>query len=156
RADRDDNHPIRANRNRDFTMLARLTAGFFVALTAIGPVTAAKADMISEEILSGGAPRGRAPGAFGSFFGGGYYSSSPIVRTTVTYPINEAPGTIIINTAERRLYLLTGNGQALRYGIGVGRIGFTWAGVTRVSAKKEWPSWTPPAQMLRRRPDLPR
>jgi lipoprotein-anchoring transpeptidase ErfK/SrfK len=61
-----------------------------------------------------------------------------------------------INTAERRLYLVLGNGQALRYGIGVGRDGFRWGGTHRVSAKKEWPSWTPPAQMLRRRPDLPR
>ena len=58
--------------------------------------------------------------------------------------------------SERRLYYVLGGGQALRYGIGVGRVGFTWAGVTRVSAKKEWPGWTPPAEMLRRRPDLPR
>jgi len=64
-------------------------------------------------------------------------------------------GTIVINTNERRLYLVTGSGQALRYGIGVGRIGFTWAGTTAVSAKREWPDWTPPSQMLRRRPDLP-
>ena len=69
---------------------------------------------------------------------------------------NYAPGTIYINTAERRLYLVLGNGQALRYGIGVGRDGFRWSGTHRISAKKEWPSWTPPAQMLRRRPDLPR
>jgi lipoprotein-anchoring transpeptidase ErfK/SrfK len=74
----------------------------------------------------------------------------------VSYAGHELPGTIVINTSERRLYLVVGNGQALRYGIGVGRVGFTWAGVTRVSAKKEWPSWTPPSQMLRRRPDLPR
>jgi lipoprotein-anchoring transpeptidase ErfK/SrfK len=69
---------------------------------------------------------------------------------------NYAPGTIYINTAERRLYLVLANGQALRYGIGVGRDGFRWSGTHRITAKKEWPSWTPPAQMLRRRPDLPR
>ena len=69
---------------------------------------------------------------------------------------NYAPGTILINTAERRLYLVLPNGQALRYGIGVGRDGFRWSGVHRISAKKEWPSWTPPSQMLARRPDLPR
>ena len=82
--------------------------------------------------------------------------SSPIPRTTVNFAGNYAPGTIYINTAERRLYLVLGNGQALRYGIGVGRDGFRWSGTHRITAKKEWPSWTPPAQMLRRRPDLPR
>jgi lipoprotein-anchoring transpeptidase ErfK/SrfK len=88
-----------------------------------------------------------------NFRGGG---SSPIARTTVSYASNYSPGTIVINTAERRLYLVLPSGQALRYGIGVGRDGFRWGGVHRISAKKEWPSWTPPSQMLRRRPDLPR
>ena len=82
--------------------------------------------------------------------------SSPIARATVNFDSNYAPGTIYISTAERRLYLVLGNGQALRYGIGVGRDGFRWSGTHRITAKKEWPSWTPPAQMLRRRPDLPR
>jgi lipoprotein-anchoring transpeptidase ErfK/SrfK len=99
------------------------------------------------------------------FYGGGpsyrttYTSSSsggPIAKTTVPFDASYAPGTVVINTAERRLYYVLGGGQALRYGIGVGRVGFTWAGVTRVSAKKEWPDWTPPAEMVRRRPDLPR
>jgi lipoprotein-anchoring transpeptidase ErfK/SrfK len=85
--------------------------------------------------------------------GGG---ASPIPRTTVNFAGGYAPGTIYINTAERRLYLVLGNGQAIRYGIGVGRDGFRWSGTHRITAKKEWPSWTPPAQMLRRRPDLPR
>jgi lipoprotein-anchoring transpeptidase ErfK/SrfK len=88
-----------------------------------------------------------------SFRGGG---SSPIPRTTVSYASNYAPGTVVVNTAERRLYLVLPGGQALRYGIGVGRDGFRWGGVHRISAKKEWPGWTPPSQMLRRRPDLPR
>jgi lipoprotein-anchoring transpeptidase ErfK/SrfK len=79
-----------------------------------------------------------------------------VARTTVSYPANYRPGTIVINTRERRLYYVVGNGQAIRYGIGVGRDGFTWSGVRTVTSKKEWPSWTPPAQMLRRRPDLPR
>ena len=72
------------------------------------------------------------------------------------FPAHHKPGTILISTSQRRLYLMLGNGQALQYPIGVGRIGFTWNGVTRVSAKREWPSWTPPAEMRRRRPDLPR
>jgi len=87
------------------------------------------------------------------YFGGG---ASPIPRETVMYPTNYAPGTIVINTAERRLYLVLGGGEALRYGIGVGRDGFRWSGVHRVSAKREWPDWTPPRQMIARRPDLPR
>jgi lipoprotein-anchoring transpeptidase ErfK/SrfK len=83
-------------------------------------------------------------------------ASSPIPRQTVRFESQYAPGTIFIDTAERRLYLVLGDGQALRYGIGVGRDGFRWGGVHRISAKKEWPSWTPPSQMLARRPDLPR
>jgi lipoprotein-anchoring transpeptidase ErfK/SrfK len=86
------------------------------------------------------------------FFNGG----SPIPRQTVYYQANYAPGTIVIDTGERRLYLVQGGGQALRYGIGVGRDGFRWSGIHHVSAKKEWPEWTPPREMLARRPDLPR
>jgi lipoprotein-anchoring transpeptidase ErfK/SrfK len=89
------------------------------------------------------------------FLGGMSYVGA-IKRETVTAPAGQAPGTIIVNTTERRLYLVQDNGTALKYGIGVGRVGFTWAGTTRVVAKKEWPDWTPPSQMLKRRPDLPR
>lgn len=77
-------------------------------------------------------------------------------REVVSYTGPYKPGTIVISTQERRLYLIMPNGQALKYGVGVGRPGFTWAGVKTISAKKEWPEWTPPSQMLRRRPDLPR
>jgi lipoprotein-anchoring transpeptidase ErfK/SrfK len=93
---------------------------------------------------------------FSNFGNGGGNSSSPIPRQTVGFQSNYAPGTIVVNTAERRLYLVQPGGTALRYGIGVGRDGFRWGGVHKVTAKKEWPSWTPPAQMLARRPDLPR
>ena len=86
---------------------------------------------------------------------GGYGGSNPIPRGTVMLG-GYAPGTIVISTAERRLYLVQGNGQAISYGIGVGRDGFRWSGTHRITAKKEWPAWTPPSQMLRRRPDLPR
>jgi lipoprotein-anchoring transpeptidase ErfK/SrfK len=61
-----------------------------------------------------------------------------------------------MNTSERRLYYVLGNGQAIRYGVGVGRPGFEWSGVRFISSKREWPDWTPPSQMLQRRPDLPR
>jgi lipoprotein-anchoring transpeptidase ErfK/SrfK len=78
------------------------------------------------------------------------------MRQEVSYEGKEAAGTIIINTGERMLYLVQGDGRALRYGIGVGRPGFTWSGVHHISQKREWPGWTPPPEMLRRRPDLPR
>ena len=77
-------------------------------------------------------------------------------RQVVAYAGHERPGTVVIDTPDKFLYLVEGDGRALRYGIGVGRPGFTWAGVKTVSRKAEWPGWTPPAQMLRRRPDLPR
>jgi lipoprotein-anchoring transpeptidase ErfK/SrfK len=77
------------------------------------------------------------------------------LRQTVAYSGPEKPGTIIIDTPNRFLYLVQDNGTALRYGIGVGRPGFTWAGVKTVTAKKEWPDWTPPPEMLQRQPDLP-
>jgi lipoprotein-anchoring transpeptidase ErfK/SrfK len=92
-------------------------------------------------------------GPAGQMFG---FESSPVARTLVNFSGPHRPGTIIINTSERRLYLVTAPGQALRYGIGVGRIGFTWSGTRTVSMKKQWPDWTPPSQMLHRRPDLPR
>jgi len=76
-------------------------------------------------------------------------------RQVVDYAGSEKPGTIIIDTPDYFLYLVLEDGKALRYGIGVGRPGFTWAGVKRISAKREWPDWRPPEQMLQRRPDLP-
>jgi lipoprotein-anchoring transpeptidase ErfK/SrfK len=76
-------------------------------------------------------------------------------RQVVPYHGPEKPGTIVIDTPQRFLYLVQDNGTAVRYGIGVGRPGFTWAGVKNVSAKKEWPDWVPPPEMLQRRPDLP-
>ena len=77
-------------------------------------------------------------------------------RTTVFYRTNEAPGTIIISTSERYLYVVQGNGRALRYGIGVGRDGFQWQGLLKISRKQEWPDWTPPPEMIERQPYLPR
>lgn len=97
---------------------------------------------------------------FNKLFSGGNTGvvggSSSFGRQMVSIDPRYSPGTIVIRTSERRLYYVTSRGQAIRYGIGVGRDGFQWSGVKTVSAKKEWPSWTPPSQMLRRRPDLPR
>ena len=77
-------------------------------------------------------------------------------KQVVEYHGREGPGTIVIDTPNKFLFLVQGDGKALRYGVGVGRPGFTWSGVKTVSAKKEWPAWTPPPEMLARRPDLPR
>jgi lipoprotein-anchoring transpeptidase ErfK/SrfK len=77
-------------------------------------------------------------------------------RQEVDYTGPAAPGTIVIDTPERFLFLVEPHGKALRYGIGVGRPGFAWSGLKRISRKSEWPDWTPPAEMLLRRPDLPR
>jgi lipoprotein-anchoring transpeptidase ErfK/SrfK len=77
-------------------------------------------------------------------------------KQMVEYHGRESPGTIVIDTPNKFLFLVQGDGKALRYGVGVGRPGFTWSGVKTVSAKKEWPAWTPPPEMLVRRPDLPR
>jgi lipoprotein-anchoring transpeptidase ErfK/SrfK len=112
-----------------------------MVLVGIGQAQAQEGDM--RNLFQGGP----------NLFSGG---SSPIPRSTVSYSGEYAPGTVVVNTAERRLYLVLPNGQALRYGIGVGRDGFRWSGTHRITAKKEWPSWTPPSQMLARRPDLPR
>jgi lipoprotein-anchoring transpeptidase ErfK/SrfK len=74
----------------------------------------------------------------------------------VAYATSEAPGTIVIDTPHTYLYLVLGNGKAMRYGIGVGREGFTWSGTQTITRKQEWPDWTPPPEMLRRQPYLPR
>jgi len=77
-------------------------------------------------------------------------------RALVDIRTHEAPGTIIIDTPNTYLYLVLGNGKAIRYGIGVGREGFTWSGTQAISRKAEWPAWTPPAEMIARQPYLPR
>jgi lipoprotein-anchoring transpeptidase ErfK/SrfK len=81
--------------------------------------------------------------------GGGHYYN-PIPRQTVKYDGPYGPNTIVINTDERRLYYVTDDGKAIKYGIGVGRDGFTWAGTDRISRKAEWPGWTPPPVMIAR------
>lgn len=77
-------------------------------------------------------------------------------RKVVAFDTREAPGTVVIDTGNTYLYYVLGRGQAIRYGVGVGREGFTWAGVQTVSRKAEWPDWHPPAEMIARQPYLPR
>src|SRR5262245_63273823 len=77
-------------------------------------------------------------------------------RQVIEYRGQEAPGTVIIDTPNTYLYLVVGHGKAMRYGIGVGRDGFTWSGTQTITKKAEWPDWTPPAEMIARQPYLPR
>lgn len=77
------------------------------------------------------------------------------MRQVVPYRTGEAAGTVVVNTGEKFLYLVLGKGKALRYGIGTAKDGFEWSGTHRITRKAEWPGWTPPAEMRKRRPDLP-
>jgi len=80
----------------------------------------------------------------------------PFNRQVVFFRSTEAPGTIIVHTSQRFMYQVQGNNRAIRYGIGVGREGFQWAGLLKITRKSEWPDWTPPAEMIARQPYLPR
>jgi len=97
---------------------------------------------------------------FNSFFSGVGEEFNRITagttRTVVDFPARYKQGTIVVRTNERRLYYVVGKGKAYRYKVGVGREGFTWSGVSKVSRKAKWPSWRPPEEMLVRRPDLPK
>src|SRR6476620_8034970 len=86
---------------------------------------------------------------------GGYGRIDPIfMRRAVYYPSNDAPGTIVVDVQNRFLYFVEGGGRAIRYGIGVGRQGFTWSGKATVHDKQEWPDWYPPREMIERKPEL--
>jgi len=116
------------------------------AIVASAPASAQQYEMIDRDTGRSIGPIGRS-----GFIG------SPIPRTTVSFDGRKyEPGSIIINTAERRLYFVLSESSALKYGIGVGRDGFRWAGMHRVTQKREWPDWVPPEQMLARQPHLPR
>jgi lipoprotein-anchoring transpeptidase ErfK/SrfK len=139
--------------------MTRISAYLVVVLAMLAATSSARATMDDDFFNFGRQPQsqpGRAYPYYGpgsDYVGGG---SGPIPRERVSAPVAQPPGSIYISTSERRLYLILGNGEALRYGIGVGRDGFRWMGTHHISAKKEWPSWTPPAEMRARRPDLPR
>jgi lipoprotein-anchoring transpeptidase ErfK/SrfK len=117
--------------------------------TIVSPAHAQSFGRQSEELPIGDQP-GVEPSADDENLSGAYQLQAVFFRS------NEAPGTIIVHTSERFLYLVQGNNRALRYGIGVGREGFQWAGLVRISRKAEWPDWTPPPEMIARQPYLPR
>jgi lipoprotein-anchoring transpeptidase ErfK/SrfK len=131
-------------------MPMRTISALLAAALLMGMAGAARAQFDNErqQMLQGGAPRAKNYNLFG--FGG-----SDATRTRVSYSGSERPGTIVVSTAERRLYLVQDDGRALRYSIGVGRVGFQWRGTHKVTAKKEWPTWTPPPEMRARQRGLP-
>ncbi|GLS22145.1 hypothetical protein GCM10007874_51620 [Labrys miyagiensis] len=126
--------------------MRRLLTGLLVVSSLSAVSSSANAATIFETLF--GTPRQPANA-------GAVAAVSPVAREVVRYNGGEKPGTIIVNSPERRLYLVLDDGTAIRYGVGVGRPGFEWGGVHRITRKAEWPGWTPPAQMRRRRPDLP-
>ncbi|MCD7060180.1 L,D-transpeptidase [Pelagibacterium xiamenense] len=82
------------------------------------------------------------------------YVDPAYYRRVVDYPTTERPGTIVVDTAQRYLYLVRDGGQAMRYGVGIGREGFSWSGGGYINHKKRWPTWTPPSEMIAREPEL--
>jgi lipoprotein-anchoring transpeptidase ErfK/SrfK len=128
----------------------RISAAFVATLLVASSTIAFAAQPVLDPLT------GRVINSTPSNVGGGRAAATPIPRETVAYAGKERPGTIIVNAKERRLYLVLDGGKAMKYGVGVGRPGFEWGGSKTITRKQEWPSWTPPAQMLKRRPDLPR
>ncbi|GBU16800.1 MULTISPECIES: L,D-transpeptidase [Methylobacterium] len=143
-----------------FAGLCTLAATPAFAVSAYDPFGSDAEDYYAEQSQPYGYQGTPSPG-YAPGYGQGVQAApqaqvQPIPREIVAFNGNYKPGTIVVVTAERRLYYVLPNGEAIRYGVGVGRPGFTWSGVKTVTAKREWPSWTPPAAMLARRPDLPR
>jgi lipoprotein-anchoring transpeptidase ErfK/SrfK len=115
------------------------------------PATEVRAQFLQYEMIDRDTGRSIGPVGRSGLIG------SPIPRTTVMFDGRKyGPGTIIVNTAERRLYYVLNENSAIRYGIGVGRDGFRWGGTHKVTQKREWPDWVPPEEMLKRQPNLPR
>ena len=128
----------------------RRVATLVAVAALIGSVSVAQAQFDNErqDMLRGGSPKKGSYNIFG-------FDGTDLGRTTVRYDGKYAPGTIVVNTTERRLYLVQANGSALRYGIGVGKRGFQWKGTHKITAKKEFPDWTPPPEMRARQRGLP-
>jgi len=125
------------------------TVAAVAALLGSFSVANAQVDKERMEMLRGGASKKGVYNLFG-------LDGTGLGRTMVRYQSKYKPGTIVVDTAARRLYLIQDGGSALQYGIGVGRAGFQWKGTHKITAKKVNPSWTPPPEMIARQPDVPR
>ena len=131
---------------KSIRILTAVLLSALLALTTIAPVHAAR--VYNPDTNSWEEPVVRQSTAGGMRY-------TPIPRQIVDYETSLKPGSLVIETGERRLYLVLEDGKALRYGIGVGREGFTWSGRNTITRKAEWPGWTPPPAMRKRIPDLP-
>jgi lipoprotein-anchoring transpeptidase ErfK/SrfK len=121
--------------------------------------TATRADPLTRMLQSFSGPvveQGLSDSVAGTGRAETVHITSHLQRRIVEYPTREARGTVVVDTPNTQLYLVLGGGRAIRYGIGVGRAGFTWSGVKAVERKAEWPDWLPPDSMLKRQPYLPR
>jgi lipoprotein-anchoring transpeptidase ErfK/SrfK len=128
-----------------------MTLRFLLILLSITTLAAnAHANPITDpdQRLTGGTPEGVKIR--------GLFEILALQRQVVPFQTKEAPGTIIVFTNERKLYFVLGDNQAMRYGVGVGRDGYTWSGIHKITNKREWPDWRPPPEMLKRQPYLPR
>ena len=136
-----------AAESRNRTRRLALRAALALIMLAAAPVRATPPDAVTMDV-------GDEPGRVSTEEV--RIEDGPFARQLVFYRSNDAPGTVVISTADRFLYLILGGNRALRYGIGVGREGFQWSGLVKVSRKAEWPDWTPPPEMIARQPYLPR
>ena len=140
--------------NRHIPTLVGVIAGLMLASA---PARALSVDVIDLETrVPMAAVRPAAPPAPAPARESAQPQQGSIPRQMVDWTGQQEPGSIVVSTQERRLYLVLGDGKAMRYGVGVGRPGFEWSGAKTITNKREWPDWTPPPEMLRRRPDLPR
>jgi lipoprotein-anchoring transpeptidase ErfK/SrfK len=135
----------------DALVLTRHIATVVAIVVLLGPIGLAQAqsDTERQETLRGGASKKGVYNMFG-------LDGTDLGRATVSYQSKYAPGTIVVDTAARKLYLIQPGGTALRYGIGVGRAGFQWKGTHKITAKKENPEWIAPPEMIARQKDVPR
>jgi hypothetical protein len=141
--------PNKNHRRTRFSVLGWLAA-VGMALGGAGQASAQGAGVTPRETLDIGDEPGRVSSEET------VVSEGPFAKQVVFFRSNEPPGTLVIHTSERFAYLVQPNNRALRYGIGVGREGFQWSGLVKVSRKAEWPDWRPPPEMLQRQPYLPR
>ena len=140
-------HPLTVRTDPVFTRHLAIAAALAALLAPAGLAQAQ--DNERQEMLRGGATKKGVYNIFG-------LDGTGLGRTTVSYQSQYKPGTIVVDTAKRELFLIQDGGSALRYGIGVGRDGFQWKGTHKITRKKENPDWTPPPEMIARQPDVPR
>jgi lipoprotein-anchoring transpeptidase ErfK/SrfK len=140
-----------------FKRIIKESAGLLTAATLLWASSATAAPLFPPRTSSSTASFEsgmRSPGSDATEINSGL--AGELQRQVVDYPTQIAPGSVIIDTAQTYLYLVLGENRAIRYGIGVGRDGFTWSGTQSVTRKAEWPDWTPPQEMIARQPYLPR